>query len=223
MADRIKVFWCEPTDRERQWLRRYRSGDEKCAGPGGYGFCNAMFALGEADILYTSDGYIDGSRRKQLASAPRDDDPRWPTKCDACTRAFTNEDPKQLFTRQIYVRVDQPNIRFTLDDAPAGACWDAWWVHEHGRDGLIGCGWSIGPDHRSLVVVCPDGHQWMIDARASNCTMKGDNTHHCWVRHGKPEDGTLHVDKNGNTCAAGAGSIQTPKWHGFLHHGELHT
>jgi hypothetical protein len=76
-------------------------------------------------------------------------------------------------------------------------------------------------DHRSLIVKCPDGHEWMIDSRASNCAMPNDNTHHCWVRHGRPEDGTLHVDKSGNTCAAGAGSIETPKWHGFLHNGHL--
>ena len=51
--------------------------------------------------------------------------------------------------------------------------------------------------------------------------MKTDNVHKCWVRHGRPEDGTLHVDKNGKTCAAGAGSILTSKWHGFLHNGHL--
>ena len=51
--------------------------------------------------------------------------------------------------------------------------------------------------------------------------MPGDDVHRCWVRHGRPEDGTLHVDKNGQTCAAGAGSIQTHNWHGFLHNGVL--
>ena len=34
-------------------------------------------------------------------------------------------------------------------------------------------------------------------------------------------DGTLHVDKNGVTCAAGAGSIALPNLHGFLHNGHL--
>lgn len=84
-------------------------------------------------------------------------------------------------------------------------------------------GYRVGPDGRGLICVCPDGHHWYIDNRASNCTKKDDDVHRCWVRHGKPEDGTLHVDKNGNTCAAGAGSIQTPSWHGFLHNGTLHT
>jgi hypothetical protein len=76
-------------------------------------------------------------------------------------------------------------------------------------------------DGRVLACVCPDGHHWTIDARASNCTMPDDDGHWCWVRHGRPEDGTLHVDKEGVTCAEGAGSIQTSQWHGFLHNGQL--
>lgn len=76
-------------------------------------------------------------------------------------------------------------------------------------------------DARVLACVCPDGHHWIIDARASNCTMPNDDDHWCWVRHGRPEDRTLHVDKSGKTCAAGAGSIATGKWHGFLHNGKL--
>jgi len=77
---------------------------------------------------------------------------------------------------------------------------------------------------KHLIIRVPDGdreegHPWNIDSRASNCTRKDDRTHRCWVRHGEPPH--IHVDKNGNTCSAGAGSIQTDKWHGFLHNGEL--
>jgi len=57
----------------------------------------------------------------------------------------------------------------------------------------------------------------MIDSRASNCTLPDDNVHKCWVRHGEAPNFT--VDKNGATCAAGAGSIQTSNWHGFLRNG----
>ena len=70
-----------------------------------------------------------------------------------------------------------------------------------------------------LTVVCPNGHEWNIDSRASNCTMPYDYEHRCWVRHGEPPD--IHVDKQGHTCAAGAGSIQAADYHGFLHHGTL--
>lgn len=103
---------------------------------------------------------------------------------------------------------------FTLSDAPPGAMWDADWRKSAFPE-------DVGPDGLSLIVVCPDGWHWCVDSEASNCTRKGDRTHKCWVRHGDPRTGDIHVDKNGATCAAGAGSILTPKWHGFLHHGHL--
>jgi hypothetical protein len=84
--------------------------------------------------------------------------------------------------------------------------------------------WERGPDGLHVVVVCPDGWHWSPDSRASNCTRKDDKVHRCWCRHGDPRKGTLHVDKVGNTCNAGAGSIltgRTPAWHGFLSHGIL--
>ena len=74
-----------------------------------------------------------------------------------------------------------------------------------------------------LIVRCPDGangmHDWDIDSRASNCTLKNDRLHRCWVRHGTPP--MIHVDKQGVTCQAGAGSIWSGKWHGFLTNGVL--
>lgn len=96
---------------------------------------------------------------------------------------------------------------------PPGACFDATWLHGHPQ--------YCGPDGRALHVVLPTGHVWHVDGRASNCTRPDDDVHKCWVRHGRPEDGTLHVDKQGNTCAAGAGSIMVPGYHGFLRHGYL--
>lgn len=211
----IKVFWIEPNHRERHWLRRYRSSAEhKCAKTGSY--CNGMRLIGDADIRYTADGNI--SSRDDLK--PPKSDPRWPIACEACGEPFTEKDEYQLFGRQLFVRPDTGEV-MTTNDAPPGACWDAWWITERRKGGPTGVGWMVGDDHRCLMVKCPDGHDWMIDARASNCTMKDDNAHHCWVRHGRPEDGTLHVDKNGHTCQAGGGSIDTGKWHGFLHNGHL--
>lgn len=77
-----------------------------------------------------------------------------------------------------------------------------------------------------LNAVLPNGHYWNIDSRASNCTLQQDRTHRCWVRTGEPPN--VHVDKNGHTCDAGAGSIwsnqgQPDQWHGYLHNGEFHT
>lgn len=77
-----------------------------------------------------------------------------------------------------------------------------------------------GPDGRVLAVITPGG-TWIIDSRASNCTMPDDNRHSCWVRHGEPPNVT--VDKNGVTCQAGAGSIQSGDYHGFLRGGVLTT
>ncbi|RWQ56578.1 MAG: hypothetical protein EOS82_03545 [Mesorhizobium sp.] len=82
-----------------------------------------------------------------------------------------------------------------------------------------------GPDDLSIVCVIPrEGPRgttwWHIDSRCSNCTKPDDKEHRCWVRHGTVGQ-TIHVDKNGNTCSAGAGSIAVPGFHGFLHHGVL--
>jgi hypothetical protein len=70
-----------------------------------------------------------------------------------------------------------------------------------------------------LMCMTPSNREWNIDGRASNCTMPNERTHRCWVRHGTPPN--IHVDKNGNTCQAGAGSIVSGNWHGFLHNGQL--
>lgn len=85
-----------------------------------------------------------------------------------------------------------------------------------------------------VTVVLPTGDTWSPDSRASNCGRPDDRTHRCWVRHG--ELGNLTVDKNGDTCPAGAGSIQAYEskvtvdgveqvlrqaWHGFLRDGVL--
>jgi hypothetical protein len=79
-------------------------------------------------------------------------------------------------------------------------------------------------DHKGphLMVVLPNGHHWCVDSRASNCDMPDDRKHRCWVRHGNPETGDVHVDKRGVTCKAGAGSIKSGNYHGFLHNGYLH-
>lgn len=101
-------------------------------------------------------------------------------------------------------------------ELPPGALYDAHWLHE--------C--YPMPDGICLAAVCPNGHTWIVDSRASNCTMPEDKVHRCWIRHGDPKTGNVHVDKDGCTCAAGAGSIMcgsdagTPgHYHGHLHNG----
>lgn len=97
---------------------------------------------------------------------------------------------------------------------PPGAMYYATWLEE------LDWYWK-GPDGRVIQVVLPDGHIWTIDGRSNNCTrvnMPKDDGHRCWIRHGTPP--RLTVDKNGITCAAGAGSIASPLgYHGFLRDG----
>lgn len=79
--------------------------------------------------------------------------------------------------------------------------------------------WDNWPEDTLPLQVVTPGGEWMIDARARNCTMPEDKLHRCWCRHGEPPE--LTVDKNGLTCTAGAGSIQCGNYHGFLQNGYL--
>lgn len=97
----------------------------------------------------------------------------------------------------------------TSDKLPVGALWVAEGEH-----------YAKGPDGLAICCRLPGPHTWMIDGRASNCTMPDDREHRCWIRHGTVGD-KLTVDKAGLTCAAGAGSILVEGYHGFLQNGEL--
>jgi hypothetical protein len=105
-----------------------------------------------------------------------------------------------------------------LDLMRPGDCCYA--THEPGRCwiGWTNCG------GRHLYVILPDGSFWDADGRAANCALPGDTTHRCWVMTGDPaaHPPTVSAGKGGHTCAAGAGSIQSPSgWHGYLDGGWL--
>lgn len=151
---------------------------------------------------------------------------KWATHCDNCGEQvpqghflnrgnYSEKLPQyQVFHRTIYDSgQDHPE--------PGDMWWVPWLVHDDGLGGLKSHHWDNETDSRGhLHIMLPDGHEWDIDSRASNCTMKDDRLHRCWVRHGEPPN--VHVDKNGHTCNAGAGSILSHSgWHGFLHNGEL--
>lgn len=189
----------------RRSLRRYRhSMDAEC--PIRNGIHDASVCIGDERSEPAS---LDGDA-VQIPKA----DPRWPVKC-ACGYEFGPEDEWQDNRRKLYRRSDTGELT-AIHEAPAGAMWFAdWWLPR-----------SAGPDGHCLVVKIPyrtDGSgtwDWMVDSRASNCTKPEDKEHRCWVRHGEPPN--ITVDKNGNTCAAGAGSIMPDGgWHGFLRNGVL--
>jgi hypothetical protein len=79
--------------------------------------------------------------------------------------------------------------------------------------------WGDDCTDEHLICVLPDRQEWDMDARADNCTMKYDNQHRCWIRHGVPP--LITVDKRGLSCHAGGGSILGRGYHGFLVGGEL--
>lgn len=198
----VTCFWLERTDQVRRRLRRYHSSsDETHKCPGGHGYHDASVPF---DVISASElpNYM-------LDGKPGKGDPRWATKCQHCDYAFTHEDAFQLFTEHLYRRADTGALT-TLRDAPAGAIWNAEW--------LAGQPQSTGPDGRSLQVKLPNGRHWSIDSIASNCDQK-DRPHKCWVRHGEPP--VITVDKRGDTCNAGAGSIWAGDYHGFLINGVL--
>ncbi len=220
--ERIKCFWLEPTLTIRPWLRRYlpprKDRLDTCSHPANHGYHNAMFLLPDiTDCKFRDEVHGNTTYPNQLdlkdillRYEPPRTDPRWPTDCPCGRYHFTEDDEWQFFVRNLYRRADTGEI-MTLDDAPAGAMFDASYLHDQP-------GWC-GPDGRSIHVVLPNGNKWCIDSRCSNCTRKDDDVHKCWVRHGEPPE--LTVDKNGNTCAAGAGSILSGDYHGFLRNGFL--
>jgi len=204
----IRCFLLVPTTRVRRELCRYSAADKRdCPLRGGW--CHN--ALAPLDVIDEPD------RRKCVCGDlwPHDD-PRWPVACQ-CGYAFTPADHWQLFCSTLYRRSDNGE-ETTLSDAPDGAMWYADWM-THNRDASDHR--YFGPDGRCLVCRVPKRHDWMIDGPASNCTKPDDKAHKCWVRHGEPP--LITVDKNGDTCNAGAGSILTPDWHGFLRNGVLTT
>lgn len=211
----IKTFFMEPTDKVRLWLRRYSHDDALCNGSS---YHNGMLPLGEFPAIYVE---RPGRGGKLLDSRPErfePTDPRWPAKCEHCAYVFQDCDPRQVFQDSIYRRADTGE-EFPLRELPLGAMYFAdWMIHE-------GSGWNRGPDGHCLIVIVPTTGmrptQWAVDGRCNNCTLPKDDAHKCWVRHGNPATEPVHVDKAGHTCSAGAGSIQTSGWHGFLDHGWL--
>jgi hypothetical protein len=203
-----RTFWLEPTNRVAVGLRRYRSAaaDTGCAG----GYHSALVYTGRAPARWRD---TDHGRSLILRPATPSDDPLWPTVCDeGCGYQFTPGDHWQDWQELIYRRADTGE-ETTIRTAAPGAMWDAWWMP---------ASWH-GPDGIALMARCPNGRDWHIDGEASNCTRKGDRRHKCWVRHGDPRAANLTVDKNGETCAAGAGSIQAGDYHGFLTRGSFTT
>ena len=154
------------------------------------------------------------THREDVGQGVKDDYPDWPEPTPESKICPTCQGPSHFVSvgaHTVWRRVDNGETFTDLREHP-GACYNdpgGAWDRTHRVN-------RFGPDGRALVVICPNGHSWYLDSRASNCTMKHDTDHRCWVRHGSPEEGNLTVDKDGLTCGAGAGSIIAGDYHGFL-------
>lgn len=139
----------------------------------------------------------------------------YPATCE-CGYVFQDYATRHIFRKRLYQTLDGKEV--TYGELQVG---DVFYMNNHFHEDRCPARWT-NCDGRHLHCVVPGNNHWDIDSRASNCTMKDDTTHRCWVRHGDPAKGEiLHVDKAGITCQAGAGSIVVPEWHGFLHHNQL--
>jgi hypothetical protein len=220
MDTRIRCFLLVPTGLTRVSLRRYETVPGKPCGD--RSFHSAETPVGDMAEKFknTKD---DGRMLVVPIATPHKHDPRWPSACE-CGRAFSKKAEYQVFTRTLMTRTDSDAV-MTLDDAPVGAMWDAWWYRQHGpawwyrQHGPDAFSFWSPVDGMNLMVKTPGG-EWYVDGRANNCDQP-DRPHRCWVRHGVPPD--ITVDKNGDTCGAGAGSIQARQYHGFLRGGFLET
>jgi len=218
MYPAVQTYWLEPTDTIAWGLRRYSSRDDHTGFDCENGYHRSLIYLERQPAAWKEEG---GRRSLAYRSRIPEDDPRWPKVCSYCNGyEFRPGDTWQDWQELIYRRPDTGQEYVLHNDAgadsigipsaPPGAMWDAWWMPS---------AWKR-PDGIYLMVRLPNSHDWAVDSEASNCTRKGE-THECWVRHGDPREAHVTVDKNGDTCGAGAGSIQGADYHGFMQNGML--
>lgn len=181
-------------------LRRYWG--ENCQGSK-YSCHNAIIHLFDTNEMMNGKNENGEITYHNYGGNPEDyPEEKWATKCDCCGESVPNDAKKQVFNKRLY---DTPS-----GELEPGCLYYAPWYDDVYWD---------NQNTPTLCAILPNGGHWVIDGRASNCTMPEDRTHRCWIRHGEPPN--IHVDKNGNTCAAGGGSILHGDYHGFLHNGEF--
>jgi hypothetical protein len=198
----IKCFLLEDMEEDNLYFRRYVSSSDnsnKCPLEFGY---------------HTSEVFWKTLLKGEPSIYSHDiKDPRWPTHC-ACGYEFKENDQWQIFNASVYIRKDTGERYDNKENFPVGAIWRMpWYEDTQNLRGIDGQSWACQTP----------GGTWVIDQRASNCTLPNDSVHKCWCRHGEAPNFT--VNKIGNTCAAGGGSILMTRgnktYHGFLTNGEL--
>lgn len=200
MGSRIRCFMLEPVQplQAHYYLRRYhnhKDGEVECTGD--HGYHNAMAQIEDGPLeKHDSDGKGNFYASNGIPE-PAHDDPRWPKAC-GCGYIFVDSDEWQLFQKMLYRRADNGEI-ITMEDAPAGAMWNAWWM---AKDRIYkGPGSYVGQDGICLSVKTPGG-DWLVDGPANNGAG--------WTREGAVPDIT-----------ASPSILITNRYHGFLRAGWL--
>lgn len=208
----VQCYWLEPIRQARLSLRCYSSANGCPLVPGEYSYHNAhtpLFDVAERFEFSETYGHKLYSHDGPQERADVSSEYQWPAHC-GCGYEFTEKDSRQIFSETLYKRTDTGEVLTQREFGP-GAMWNQEWLNENSH--------MRGDDGLSISVICPNGREWFIDGGCSNCTKPEDTIHRCWCRHGIPP--ILTIDKNCNSCDAGAGSIQAGDWHGFLRDGFL--
>ncbi|MGZ6281692.1 MAG: hypothetical protein ACXWQ5_00095 [Ktedonobacterales bacterium] len=208
----VKCFLTERTGKARRHAD-VSTYDVKCPSSPYGGTHFGRVWLDEVDEVFDAEkGYFDTPRIYL-----NDDTLPWPTRCDHCGYVL-GSGGEQVYrgagSEASYRNVETGEVYQSWHDIPPGGIQPAPWLDRMYTPQLEHC----------FNVKCPDGTWWTPDSRASNCSMPDDfkqERHHCWVIEGTLPN--ITVGKKGPTCAAGAGSIQTSHWHGFLINGWLRT
>lgn len=191
----ITCFLITPINQVYRSLRRYTASDAlRCPAHAAWGHSASFTLLDDlAPLTRDERGFM---VNEDVFPA---DDPRWPSRCDACGYEFQPGDPRVVDYDEIYLTPDGVFVHTrparqrigNVEPAPAGAMWHAPWMAD---------AWH-GPDGRALYLRLPDGHDWFIDGPSRS----GGG----WERTGEPPRLTARP------------SIASPGYHGWLTDGVL--
>jgi hypothetical protein len=226
----LRIYWGETIWRDKRLV----FGEcPNTYGTGRMGIHNATVFIGDK-----LDGYDE-----DFGGSPADyEDDAWPTRCDHCDATVpeiewvpcncgkpgcvktSERSPQRQVSRRVLYQAKAGDTAVRAELAPGDMYWATWF--RCAESGHCIYGWT-NCDGKHLVICCPstDGtvHPWDVNGRASNCTLPEDTLHRCWIIEGDPETGNISVTKNGRTCGAGGGSIQTSDYHGVASGGVLRT
>lgn len=224
MPDGIRTFWCEDTGLVQVRLSVASPNDQVCPGQADGWRRYEPSHHAAAVVFECAEGRKDeNGYLVEVPAGEFDRNPLWPTSCAYCDAVVADEWDRCVFQDAWY---KAPGIgQWVQRDLPVGAMYDAWWYPTAWR----------GDDGITLEVMVPNGHggatPWCVDSVARNCDRRGEQLvtkmHRCWCRHGDPRTEPVTVDKQCDTCAAGAGSIGIGDpaggydWHGYLRDGFL--